>query len=202
LKIVVMVEGKTEDAFKTHLIAFLKARLSGRMPKLQFDRFEGRIPKQDHLKRRVALYLNERPIPAGHVVALTDVYTGTPDFQTADNAKRKMREWVGDDPRFHPHAAQYDFEAWLLPFWDEIQRLTGSNRSSPGPRPELVNHQNPPSKRIEEVFRTGSGRRYVKARDGLRILSGQNLLVSANACPELKALLNTLLEISGGEQIP
>jgi hypothetical protein len=150
----------------------------------------------------VALYLSEKPVSADHVIALTDVYTGTSDFQTAEDAKRKMREWVGDEPRFHAHAAQYDFEAWLLPFWDEIQRLAGSNRSSPGPRPELVNHQNPPSKRIEEVFRSGHGRRYVKARDGLRILSGQDLLVSANACPELKALLNTLLGLAGGDLIP
>jgi hypothetical protein len=197
-----MVEGKTEDAFKSHLIAFLKTRLPGRMPKLDFDRFEGRIPKQSSLKRRVALYLNERPVSADHVVALTDVYTGTSDFQTAEDAKHKMREWVGDERRFHAHAAQYDFEAWLLPFWEEIQRLAGSNRSSPGPRPELVNHQNPPSRRIEEVFRTGRGRRYVKARDGLRILSGQDLLVSANACPELKAFLNTLLGLAGRDLIP
>lgn len=31
----------------------------------------------------------------------------------AADAKQKMREWVGTEPRFFPHAACHDFEAWL-----------------------------------------------------------------------------------------
>jgi hypothetical protein len=199
-----MVEGKTEDVFKGYLIGFLKTRFpsGGRMPKVHFDRFDGRIPKEGRLQRRVNLYLNDHSDPADHVIALTDVYTGTDDFQNAPDAKNQMRAWVGNDPRFHPHVALHDFEAWLLPFWDEIQRKSGSNRASPGPHPELVNHHNPPSKRIEEAFRTGRGRCYVKTRDALAILKGKDLLVSANACPELKAFLNTLLQLAGGQPIP
>ena len=34
----------------------------------------------------------------------------------------------------------------------------------------------------------------IKTRDADRILRGQNLLVAANACAELKAFLNTILE--------
>ncbi len=76
-----------------------------------------------------------------------------------------MRQWVGPNPRFHPHAAQYDFEAWLLPFWSEIQHLAKSNRTAQWTSPEQVNHNNPPSYRINEVFRTGGSRRaYVKPR--------------------------------------
>jgi hypothetical protein len=194
-----MVEGKTEDVFKGHLIAFLKTRFSGGapMPKISFDRFDGRIPKGDRLQRRVILYLTG----ADHVIALTDVYTGTGDFQNAADAKNKMRAWVGDNPRFHPHVALHDFEAWLLPFWEEIKRKSGSNRAAPGSSPELVNHQKPPSRWIEEAFRTGKGHCYVKTRDALAILQGKNLLDSANACPELKAFLNTLLKLSGGDLI-
>ena len=59
------------------------------------------------------------------MIALTDVYTGNRDFQDAEDAKEKMREWVGENPRFFPHAAQFEFEAWLLPFWTTIQRLAG-----------------------------------------------------------------------------
>lgn len=56
---------------------------------------------------------------------------------------------------------------------------------------------------LREVFRSGSnGRGYVKARDALRILEGQDLLVSATACDELKRFLNTILRICGGELIP
>ena len=197
-----MVEGKTEDVFKSHLLSFLKKRIpENNMPRVSFNRFDGRIPTGEKLRRRVNLYLADRN-PADHVIALTDVYTGTREFADAADAKNKMRTWVGVNPRFHPHVALHDFEAWLLPYWNEIQRLSGSNRASPGAQPEHINHQNPPSHRIQEAFRTGKGGSYVKARDALSILKGKDLLVSANACPELKSFLNTLLELAGGDLIP
>ena len=53
---------------------------------------------------------------------------------------------------------------------------------------------NPPAHHLQEVFsKAGRGQAYVKTRDADRILRGQDLLVAANACPELKAFLNTIL---------
>ncbi len=130
-------------------------------------------------------------------MALTDVYTGTNDFANADEAKRKMREWVGKNDNFHPHAAQHDFEAWLLPYWDCVQRVAGKKRKAPTGFPENVNHGRPPSYHIRELFETGL-RSYSKVRDAGRILEGKDLTIAANACPELKAFLNTILTLSGG----
>ena len=112
-----------------------------------------------------------------------------------------MKNWVGPtNDRFHPHASQYDFEAWLLPYWETIKRLAGSNRRPFGAHPEQINHMNPPARRLGELFRSGTARRaYLKTRDADRILHGQDLLVAADACPELKALLNTILRLCGGE---
>ena len=203
MKIAIIVEGETERAFLPHLRRFLKARLAGRMPKLVAARQRGRIPKGDALKRLVEGLLTYWKEPADAVIALTDVYTGTKDFSDAADAKAKMRSWVGPNPRFHPHAAQYDFEAWLLPFWSEIQHLAKSNRTAPGSSPEQVNHGNPPAHRINEVFRTGGCRHaYVKPRDADRILQGKDLLVAAQACPELKAFLNTILTLCQATPIP
>jgi len=135
---------------------------------------------------------------ANAVIALTDV---RPDFDGARDAKEKMSRWVGQEPRFHPHAAQYDFEAWLLPFWEEIKRITGCTRSSPGNNPERVNHTHPPVERIRDAFRTGTrtkGRHsYSKTRDAKRILEGKDLTIAANRCVELKAFLNTILTFCG-----
>ncbi len=121
MKIVLMVEGKTEKAFMPCLRAFLQSRLMGGMPKIDVVPYNGRIPTGEKLKRIVRNSISGRN-PADHVIALTDVYTGSrpPDFRDAADAKMKMREWVGDEPRFHPHAAQYEFEAWLLPYWETI----------------------------------------------------------------------------------
>ncbi len=200
MKITILVEGKTEKAFKPYLREFLNARLGEKpKPKLDFFLCDGRIYKGDKLRRTVEeLLQNGKPSDA--VIALTDVYTGTKDFTDASDAKRKMRAWVGEESRFYPHAAQYDFEAWLLPFWSDIQKLAGHNRRAPAGPPEAVNHEKPPSYHIRELFENGTAKRsYSKARDAGRILHGKDLAVAASKCPELKAFLNTILKLSGAK---
>ena len=146
--------------------------------------------------------LRDRKRPADAVIALTDVYTGTNDFVDAADAKAKLRKWVGREPGFFPHAAQHDFEAWLLPYWDRIRQLSGTNRPPIQGAPEQVNHNNPPAHRLKEIFRLGSkGKHYVKTRDAGRILRDQELMAAIHACPELKAMVNTILGQCGGEVI-
>lgn len=201
MRIALIVEGDTEKVFIPFLRTFLEERLRGNMPRLHANKYDGRIPTGEKLERRVVNLLADN---YDHVIALTDVYTGTipPEFADADEAKRKMREWVGSEPRFHPHAAQYDFEAWLLPYWPEIQRLAGHNRKSPPGNPETVNHNNPPAHRISEIFRIGkNGRAYVKPRDAACILRTQDLALAVNACAELKSLVNCILQLCDAEPI-
>ena len=205
MKITLIVEGKTETAFTPHLRTFLQEKLKGRMPALDPLPYDGRIPTGDKLKRVVKRLLNSRHQPADQVIALTDVYTGTqpPNFRSAADAKNQMRQWVGSEPRFHPHAAQYDFESGVLPYWPTIQRLAGHNKSPPSGTPETVNHNNPPAYRIKEIFSIGSCRKhYVKPWDAGRILKNNDLSIAVYQCPELKAFINTILSSCGGATIP
>lgn len=190
-------------AFKLHLQAFLKGRLAGQMPRLDMFLYYGRIPKENKLRRTVENLLSQGIPPADAVIALTDVYTGTQDFVDAADAKAKMRNWVGSANKlFHPHVAQHDFEAWLLPFWSDIQKLAGHNRVAPTGPPESVNHDRPPSYHIREIFRIGTCRDdYSKPRDANRILRDKDLAIAAAMCPELKAFLNTILTLSGGQPL-
>lgn len=168
-RIAIIVEGATEKAFENVLRRYLSGKLPGQTPKLKFISEGGRIPTGDKLRRDVARLLERDSYDA--VIALTDVYTGNrpPEFTNAADAKKKMSEWVGDEPRFHPHAAQFEFEAWLLPYWSTIQKLSGNNRNSPSPNPETVNHDRPPARYLAELFRTGTNKRaYSKTRDGPR----------------------------------
>ena len=57
MKIIVLVEGATERAFKGILNDFLKTRLE-QMPRLRFSQFDGRIPKGTKLRRRVENFLD------------------------------------------------------------------------------------------------------------------------------------------------
>ena len=199
MNISILVEGKTELAFKEHLHRFLKTRVSGRMPRLRFISYDGRIPKGDKLRSVVINLLKDR---YDAVIALTDVYTGIDDFADPADAKAKMRQWVGHIPEFHPHVANRDFEAWLLPYWPEIQKLASHNKSAPGIHPEKVNNTKPPSYHIKAIFEAGKSRRsYNKPRDAHRILKGRDLSISAQASPELKKFLNTILKCAGGELI-
>jgi hypothetical protein len=195
-----IVEGQTEVAFTPHLRRFLESRLAGKMPRLRFSLQHGRIPKGDALARLVRNMLNDPKLDLHAVIALTDVYTGTQDFTDAADAKAKMMAWVQHE-RFYPHAAQYDFEAWLLPYWERIRELARSSAAKPGNDPEQVNHQNPPAHRLRAIFRASSRWGYVKPREAGRILDGQDLTIAANTCPELKAFLNTILRLSGGEPL-
>lgn len=198
VRIAILVEGATETAFKKALIAWLHSRLPGKMPKLDFLPEDGRIPKGEKLQRKVRLLLKTNDA----VIALTDVYTGTnpPDFKDAADARAKMTEWVGPEPRFHPHAAQHEFEAWLLPYWPQVQAVAKSKNAGPAQEPESVNHGKPPSRHIADIFRTSpNGRRYSKTRDGMAILAGQDLQTAAALCPELMRFLTTILMLSGGE---
>lgn len=201
MRIAILVEGATEKAFKSSLQDFLKLRLEQRMPRLKFVTSDGRLPKGDKLKRQVENLVTSRDA-YNAVIALTDVYTGTDDFVDAADAKKKMKAWVGNNPQFYPHAAQHDFEAWLLPFWPTIQELARHKKSAPNGKPEEVNHNKPPSRHIQEIFELGGIRRYSKTRDAISILKKNNLIDSVQACPELKAFINTILTLCEGELIP
>ena len=164
-------------------------------------KYDGPIPKERKLRVTVENLLNTQG-RADAVIALTDVYTGKGDFRDAADAKAKMRNWGGPNDRFYPHAAQHDFEAWLLPYWSEIQKVAGHNKNAPSGPPESVDHNRPPSYHIKEIFEIGKRRdSYSKVRDATLILRNKDLSVAAAACPELKAFLNTLLTLSGGETI-
>ncbi|WP_051289615.1 DUF4276 family protein [Dolichospermum circinale] len=86
---------------------------------------------------------------------------------------------------------------------ENLKDLAKSNKSSPAGLPEKVNHGNPPFYRIKEIFETGKCKRsYNKIRDAARILKGQDLMVSINQCAELKAFINTILELCKVDLIP
>ena len=200
MKIAILVEGATEVAFREKFREFLQGHLGQNMPRLKFIACDGRIPKEGKLKRVVENLLNNDKYDA--VIALTDVYTGTKDFKDAAEAKAKMTDWAGNNPNFYPHTALHDFEAWLLPYWSTIQRLAKHNRSAPSGFPETVNHNKPPAYRIQEIFEIGQCKSsYDKPIHGKAILKNNDLMIAIQACPELKAFVNTIISLCKGQVI-
>ena len=200
MKIAILVEGATEVAFREKLREFLQSRLEQKMPKLHFIKQNSPIPKERKLKKIVETLLDNDGYNA--VIALTDVYTGKPDFKDANDAKEKMMTWVDKNPNFYPHTALHGFEAWLLPCWKTIQKLAKHNLSAPSGSPETVNHQKPPSYLIKEIFSSGTrGKDYNKVIDGMAILKNNDLMIAIKACPELKAFVNRIISLCDEEKI-
>jgi hypothetical protein len=69
VRIAVLVEGKTERAFKPYLLKYLQTRLAGRMPTLDFVPYDGRIPTGEKLRRDVAKLLTSGSKPAADAVS-------------------------------------------------------------------------------------------------------------------------------------
>jgi hypothetical protein len=201
MKIVLLVEGKTETAFQEKLGAFLGERCEQQgKPKigLRTKPMDTRLMNAERVRERVMMSFRDPDVT--RVLALVDVY---PRFESAQEAKTFLRKAVGDEPRFHAHAAQFDFEAWLLPYWDDICKCLKVRKQKPAANPEQVNCLKPPSQHLIELYHLAKPpRSYDKARDGKAILRDKDLTVAANQCPELKDLLNTLLGCAGLELLP
>jgi hypothetical protein len=148
---------------------------------------------------RVRMELRQPGVTA--VIGLIDVY---PDYDSAAAAKDDLNTKAGHHPNFYAHAAQYDVDAWLLPFWDDICRRLNIQRRSPGHNPEQVDGERPPSQRLTELYRLAKPRprKYNKPADMYEILAHHDLADAATKCPELRALLNTLLALSELTPLP
>lgn len=200
MTIVLMVEGDTEAALKVHLKAFLdrRAELEGK-PRVRLETRPEVAHTKGQFRGRVRRELATPGVTA--VVALIDVFPSYPD---ASAAKTDLAEKAGNATGFYAHAAQYDVEAWLLPFWGDICRRVGVAQKAPGNHPEQVDQTKPPAYHLQELYRLAkpNPRKYKKPTEMYAILRNKDLLTIAHQCPEFKAFINTLLTLSDLAPVP
>lgn len=196
MTIVVLVEGDTEVALMEHVRNFLNsqaANVKKTNPKIKSLKIDGANPVTIGKQIRNSLHMFD----VVAVVGLIDVY---PKFANASDAKK----WLFESAKsanitqgFYAHAAQYDVEAWLLPYWDSICQRIGVKQSIPSPYPENINGDNPPAYRLKALYqRAKPARTYIKTKEMPAILRNKDLLTSISACPEFKAFINTLLSLN------
>ena len=202
MSIVLLVEGGTERALTDKIKEFLDQRAEAHgLPRIALQTRKIKSINPDALGRQIELQLQTPGITA--VVGLIDVF---PKFRNAGEAKNFLRRTAnkaGVTQGFYAHAAQYDVEAWLLPYWEDICRHVGVKQGSPSGNPEQVNDIRPPSYHLKDLYqRAKPPHKYVKTTEMPAILKNKDLTISANACPELKSLLNTLLTLSDLPLLP
>ncbi len=198
MKVVVLCEGKTEAALRTALAGFVNRHATDARGGIATKPVPGKLAGQ---KFRTQVRLNCAQSDVLGVIGLTDVY-GV--FESGAQAKQALQETIagiGNAEKFRPHVAQFELEAWLMPFWDEIAATLRVKVKKPGGRPEEIDKQKPPSRHLKELFRRAK-KDYDKVRYASKWLTADRLEIAAQSCPELKAFLNALLELAGAELLP
>ncbi len=198
MKIVVLCEGSSEAILKSSFREFVQSRSSGgERIGLETLKLPG-TKIVSRLQRMTSLTLKREDVIG--VVALIDVYPNHEDAEEAKQALYTIAKVGKSEARFRAHAALWELEAWLLPFWEEIADWLRVPAKRPGPHPEQINGQSPPSKRLKELFQR-AGREYNKVADAHKWLTAARLERAAKVCPQLKAFLNSLLEFAGAKTL-
>ena len=195
MTIILLVGGSTEKTLTDKIKEFLDQRAAAHQrPRVRLQTRKIKSANPEALGRQIKLELQSHDTEA--VVGLIDVF---PQFKQADAtaAKRFLIEAshrAGVTRGFYAHAAQYDVEAWLLPYWDDVCRRIGVTQARPGSDPEQVDGIKPPFPSLTGTLSTRGTQ--IRQDDGnVGNSEGQDLAVAAHACVELRSLLNTLLQL-------
>jgi len=103
---------------------------------------------------------------------------------------------VGHDG-FRMFFAHHEIEAWLLGspevFPDEVRAALKGKAAS---APETVNFDEPPSKLLQRLYRSKTGKEYKKVTYGQDLLSRADPDRVMDKCPKLRNMVGHLLELA------
>ena len=205
MKFVFFVEGHTEKrAIGSFLKRWLDPKLSHRVG-IKVVRFEGWREMEKDMPKKAKSHLDgpDRDNIIA-VLALLDLYG--PTFYPADRITPKDRLVWGtdylekkvDNPRFRVFFAVHELEAWLLsqpeifprPVAEAIRKIPHAHA------PEDVDFDAPPAKRLCKLYLQKTSRGYKKTTHGVQLFAKLDPDVAAQKCPELKRMLEAMLEMA------
>ena len=203
MKFILFVEGYTEAAV---LPAFLKRWLDPRLKQpvgIDAVRFDGWPEMVRDSPQRVKAFLNAPKGDVIAVIALLDLYGLQLPYPASVNSVAKRIAWattyleqrVGET-RFRQFFAVHETEAWLLSqpmlFPAEIAKGLQSKTS----KPETVNFDEPPASLLNRLYKSATGHDYKKVTQAKNLFPALDPEAAYAKCPQLKALLDTLLELA------
>ena len=127
------------------------------------------------------------------VFALVDLYgmnlvTHPPDDEL-DAKVRRVKGWLrnqihdhGRARDFFPHVSVHEVEAWILAEGMALSRRLRDSGIRPDPQAESKNFQNPPSDRLNDLFRRIKSRRYEKIVDGTPLFKAMQFQPVYESC--------------------
>ncbi len=207
MRFVLFVEGTTERALREPLKKWLDARISPPVS-LQIVAFEGAADLVNEVRARARRFLDA---PGGEVIAaiaLLDLYEVPLPIPSEKITVAERVAWVTlhmeakvSHPKFRQFLAVQEIEAWLLGDTHNFPPEVRAALAGMGDAPEAVSGQEPPGRLLERLYRTKTGRRYRKVEEGRNLFGKLNIEAAYQKCPNLKALLDGMLQLAQETQI-
>jgi len=203
VRFVLFVEGHTE---RKAVPAFLKRWLDPRLNRpvgVHAVRFDGWAELIDDGAKKARMYL-EGPV-RGVVIAvigLLDLY-GPTIYPKGKSLASDRLEWAREhieakvkQEKFRQFFAVHETEAWLFSQPDVFGPGLRDTIAKSSDRPEEINFDKPPSRRLDTVYQQVTRRKYKKVTYGRNLFEKLAPDVACGKCPELRRLLDEMLRLA------
>jgi hypothetical protein len=201
-KIVVLCEGDTEELALRYFIG--RQWQADGLSRVGLKGIDLGGKPQD-VGKYAMRYLGERETLA--VFTLTDLQgTTLIQHKPSDDLERKvsrMREWLraqiedADSSRFFPHVCVHQTEAWILAEGHALATRLRDPALKPDIGAESKNFENPPSKRLNDLFRHRGRPGYHKIIDGRPLFEKMEFEPVYKSCHYFQGFYDDLKKAAG-----
>jgi hypothetical protein len=202
-RIVVLCEGETEVVAVRHFIAPRWEADGLQSVGLNGIDLRAKLPDVGKFATR---YLNDTAVLA--VFTLVDLYkmnkvVHRPNDDLEQKVER-VRDWLREQvrhpraSRFFPHVCVYETEAWILAEGRALAERLGDAKIRPEANAESKNLQNPPSKRLNDLFVRHGKQSYRKIVDGTPLFKRMAFDPVHESCLYFRAFYDDLKRAAAG----
>ena len=204
MKFILLAEGATE---KLAVAGLLKRWLDNQLPKKKV-RVEP-VPlggwgnfQKEVVKRARAHLDGPETDEIVAVIGLLDLYGPTfwpRQCRTANERHAwgvKHFEKAVDREKFRMFFAVHETEAWILSQPEIFPNEVKTSVAKLSGKPEGVNFEHPPSKRLIALYNAKTSRSYKKTTDGKALFQKLNPDTAADKCPRFRAMLTEMLRLA------
>ncbi|MBM4001431.1 MAG: DUF4276 family protein [Planctomycetes bacterium] len=204
MKFILLAEGATEIIAVAGLLKrWLDSRLTKEKVRVEPVPLGGWANFRKEVVKRAQAHLDgpeRREIIA--VIGLLDLYGPTfwprhcRTFKERHDWGVKHFEKAVRRAKFRMFFAVHEVEAWILSQPEMFPIEVRASVAKLATKPEEVNFDHPPSKRLSDLYNAKTGRSYKKTTDGKALFQKLDPDMAAGKCPGLQAMLSEMLRLA------
>ncbi len=200
-RIIILCEGDTEEIVVRYFVR-RQWKVEGLdAVGLHADNLQGSL---NRIGTKATLYLQEKEVLG--VFTLIDLYgLTTVKHDTLDDIGRKVlrvQEWLRSTVKsvrlseFHPCVSVHEVEALILAEGGALSMRLSAPQIEPDPNAETRNFLNPPSRRLDQLFRVHKKRGYQKIMDGTPLFQQMHFDPVYHTCSYFRGFFEKLKDIA------